>query len=258
MLRRGFFAVGVLPLFFTASCGNSELGQTLKGLNSSDPKERVSAVNQLSGMGNEASKVVPVLVKATEDENEEVRLAAVNSFPAFKEKAASATKKLQELAAKDSSAQVRLAAVQSLENLAPNDAETVSTLIEVLKDQDLNVARGAAGSLLRLGPEKRGSAVRPIAELIKRSVQEAVKKKDVSIVCLDLVTGLAQLGPKGADAAPILQSTAQIPGIPETVANLMKATVDAVTGKGPTDISGFMAFPSGNQPGMPSVPTPAP
>ena len=230
-------ALVVPPLLITISCGSRDasLDAKLKGLGSDDPEERASAVYQLASVKGKESTVVPRVIDAAGDEDEQVRLAAISvigglggPLPVKDEKA---REKLRALAVGDSSAEVRLESIAVLGKNYPEDEETAGILVRALEDKDLNVATVAAQALLQLGPEKAGEASQMIAGVLKRVVLSEAKMGDEApLTGQGLALDLAKLGPEAAEAVPALKSMLDASGVPDQTKDCIRKTLKAIEG----------------------------
>jgi HEAT repeat protein len=104
----------------------------------------------------EASRIVPILIVALQDESELVREQAIQSLAKFGDGAQIAAPELRKLF-KDEAPRVRKEAVAAICVVSPGDVETLTSLNEGLGDKDLPVRIEAACSLLHYQPEDERS-----------------------------------------------------------------------------------------------------
>lgn len=232
-------ALVVPPLLTTISCGSRDasLDAKLKGLDSDDPEKRASAVYQLAAMKGKESTFVPRVIDAADDENEQVRLAAISVIGGFggplPVKDQKASEKLRALAVGDSSAEVRLESIAVLGRSYPEDEKTEDILVRALEDKDLDVATAAAQALLQLGTEKAAPASQKIAEVLKRVVLSEAKMGDEApLTGQGLAMDLAKLGPEAVKAAPSLKSMLEASGVPDQTRKCIREALKAIEGGG--------------------------
>lgn len=232
-------ALAIPPLLAIVSCGSGDpqLDAKLDDLKSNDAKTRASAIYQLAAMKGKESAFIPKVIRAMDDKNEQVRLAAISVIGGYEGKlevqSSKANKMLCALAAKDSSAQVRLECVEALRKSYPDDKQTADILAAALGDEDLRVATAAAQALLQVDAERSSSASQNIAEVLKRVVlKEAEMGDKAALTGQGLAMDLAKLGSEASQAVPSLKLMLDDPQIPEQMKEYIKETLDTIEGVG--------------------------
>lgn len=189
-----------------------EVAQTR--VKSADPAERVQGLTWLGQAGGTASGALGDIIKAAQDPNLNVKLAAINALAQLGQAKVSITTAGASLSAalKDNSAAVRAAAAEALSyagqsagpeliallsdttadvRAAAADAmgrlktvEGIDGLIGQLADQSAEVRRAAARALGRMGPAAK-RAVKDLAPLVRQDDTEASIWSRYAITQLD-------------------------------------------------------------------------
>jgi HEAT repeat protein len=121
MLGRRPFILSLCFLAF-AACGKKEKStdELIADLDSPQAKDRVVAVRLLEQKKGDPAKVVPALIKALKDTEDDVRWGAAIGLGYYGEQAKDAVPALQEVQKNDSDARVRNAARIALSRIDPN------------------------------------------------------------------------------------------------------------------------------------------
>ena len=112
----------LLCLFACPGCGRKSTDQLIADLKSSQVKERLIAVRLLPQRKGEGAKVVPALIEALKDGEDDIRASAAIGLGYFGAEAKDAIPALQE-ARKDSDARVREAAGVAIARIDPDLAQ---------------------------------------------------------------------------------------------------------------------------------------
>jgi HEAT repeat protein len=116
--RAGF--VLVLGLLACCGCGKTKsTDQLIEDLKSGQEKDRLIAVRLLQQRKGDAAKVVPALIEALKDKDNDIRLSAAIGLGYFGEQAKDAIPALQQAAQQDRDARVREAAGVALSRIDP-------------------------------------------------------------------------------------------------------------------------------------------
>lgn len=199
------------------------------------PELRREAVKAIAALGPGAVSAVPALVRATRDENAEVRFWAVEGLrkigaPAAREGGPALTVVLaddvrpnQEAARraleamgpealpvvlpslKSPDAWVRGNAAEVAGMIAAGRGDAVKALTPLLKDDSLWVRASAAWAIGRVGPKAKGAArpmVEALSEELRRDPSLATAGQRLRVE--NLVYGLGRLGPAASAAIPLL------------------------------------------------------
>ncbi len=117
------------------------------------------------------AEAVRALIEALKDKDVDVRISAIQSLRRIGEEAQPAVPALLDLL-KDSDVEVRGHATLALSYLAAGDASVVPGLTELLKDSDRQIRSAAALSLMRIG-EVSLPAVPALKELAKQDDRQS-------------------------------------------------------------------------------------
>lgn len=115
--------------------------------NAGDTAARLAAVRALGAFGADAHVAASALVAALEDDDDELRRAAIDALGQIGEGAVPALIE----ALRHSNANVRRGAAQSLESIGPDAQEAMKALDESLRDEDVAVRDAAASALRAIG-----------------------------------------------------------------------------------------------------------
>ena len=233
MNRAKLFGLTVVGLCLLVSCGKVDektqrQRDALKDLKSDEVSVRVDAVNRIGGMiatGNDGG-YVSRLVGALDDDEAQVRAAAIGVLSGLGDKADPGLKKLRKLAVDDPSAEVRSLALVGTDQLAPGKDATLALLKSALDDEDLSVALQAA-SVLTAEPKKIAPYARPVANVIKKAIKDAAS----SAAGLALAQALAEAGEGAKDAVPVFQTIVEDAGTAAPVGQAVKIAIDVINGK---------------------------
>lgn len=200
------------------------------------PELRREAVRAIAALGPAAVSALPTLVRATRDENEEVRFWAVTAIGGMGPEARGAAPALVTVMA-DDVRRVQEAARRALEGLGPaatsvllpvlrhrdpwlraNAAEAIGVvrdtrgrvvpeLIALLADDSLWVRASAAWALGQIGPDARVAA-KPLARLLQEELRRdpALAAPTGRVRVEHLTFALGRLGRHAGDAVPQLLS----------------------------------------------------
>ncbi len=108
----------LLGVLACAGCGKKSTDQLIADLKSSQERERLIAVRLLPQRKADAAKVVPALIEALKDKDDDIRWSAAIGLGSFGEQAKDAIPALQE-AQHDRDARVREAAGVALSRIDP-------------------------------------------------------------------------------------------------------------------------------------------
>jgi HEAT repeat protein len=111
--------VVLLCLLACGGCGKKSTDQLIGDLKSHQVKDRLIAVRLLAQRKSEAAKVVPALIDALNDGEDDIRLSAAIGLGYFGDQARDAIPALQTVE-KDSDARIREAASVALSRIDPN------------------------------------------------------------------------------------------------------------------------------------------
>jgi HEAT repeat protein len=200
------------------------------------PELRREAIKAIASLGPAGQEALPVLIRATRDENEEVRYWAVDGLrrlgPAAREAAPSLLVVLS-----DDTRGVQLAARGAMEAIGPaaaavlapalrspdpwlraNAAEAlgvigeakgpaVADLMRLLADDSLWVRASAAWALGHLGKQARPAA-RPLATALQEELRRDPELREPSqqVRVVNLVYALGRLGKDAGKAVPLIVS----------------------------------------------------
>ncbi len=129
----------------------------ISGLRSYWPSTRRTAAGSLSQYAAEADKVVPALVRALGDSDQEVRLNALVSLRTFGAYPKAAGPALKEMLEHDQDDRIRKHAAGLLGSI--NDLAAIPSLIAALDDQDSGVCLEATRALGMYGSGVHSAAV---------------------------------------------------------------------------------------------------
>jgi len=198
------------------------------------PELRREAVRAIAALGPAAGPALPVLVRASRDENEDVRYWAVTAIGGIGIGARSAAPALLTVMA-DDVRRVQEAARRALESLGPaatpvllpalrahdpwlraNAAEAlgvvtdargrvVPELVRLLADDSLWVRASAAWALGQIGPEAKAAA-KPLARLLQEELRRdpALSGGPARVRVAHLTFALGRMGRYAGDAVPQL------------------------------------------------------
>jgi len=113
--------------------------------------ERLYAMRELRTMGAAAKSAVSVLIKASTENNAEIKKSSIETLGQIGPDAADAAPALA-AALNDPDKDVRLSATMALGKIGPNAAEAVPAIIAALKDPDKEIRLSAAVALGEIGP----------------------------------------------------------------------------------------------------------
>lgn len=225
-------SIPICTLALLVSCGGPAGDTTFKDIKSADPQERASSLLRMAAKKDQAKKVIPLIVKALDEEEAMVRAAALSALAAFGEDADPCLEKLHEMSLEDPEASVRMSAVSTLSQLAPSDSDTLATLTAALQDKDFSVASKAAMHILQMG-DQAAEASAELAGFIKSYIEEQSKRGPVDLTSInEAAMGLAGMGVRASAAAATLESILAIPSLPRGMSKVVRAMVKAVQGSG--------------------------
>ncbi|HLW68619.1 MAG TPA: HEAT repeat domain-containing protein [Gemmataceae bacterium] len=121
MVRRINLLCLLLAVLLCAGCRREKsTDELIADLKSPQAKDRIGAVRLLEQRRTEPSKVVPVLIEALKDTEDDVRWGAANGLGYYGEQARDAIPALQQMQQHDPDARVRLAAKRALTRIDPS------------------------------------------------------------------------------------------------------------------------------------------
>ncbi|MBI2192185.1 MAG: HEAT repeat domain-containing protein [Planctomycetes bacterium] len=240
-------SLAVSLVFSMTSCGDPEIKRLRKNIKSPDANTRVNAASEMGGMKQDAAIVVPMLMDAMGDENEDVRRMAIDSLILLGTNPKEMLPKLKQIVTTDKNGTVRVGAIEAMVKLAAADPETIGTLRGALKDQDLVVAKTAAIRLLSQKEQAAGD-VAAIVEVLKKQVQFETEKKAPG-ESMSIAWGLGELGPKASAALPALTSLAADPNLMPQTKTMLETAIASIKGEGGP--AGGMMMNMGNMQGPP-------
>jgi len=200
------------------------------------PELRREAIKSIAALGPAARQALPVLVRATRDENQEVRLWAVTAIRRIGPSARDATPALLTVLS-DDARPVQEAARDALEAIGPAAApvllpalrtrdpwvranaaealgviglakgEVVPGLVRLLTDDSLWVRASAAWALGHLGREAK-KAAKPLAASLAEELRHdpTLSAPAQRVRVENLVFALGRIGKDAGDAAPLVLS----------------------------------------------------
>lgn len=127
MRSRAFCVLLFLCMLPCAGCGKKSTDQLIDDLHSHQVKDRLIAVRLLPQRTGEAEKVVPALIGALKDSEDDIRLSAAIGLGYFGDQAKDAIPALQK-AESDEDARVREAARVALSRIDPTLKSTSSDI----------------------------------------------------------------------------------------------------------------------------------
>lgn len=172
---------------------NEVVPALMRLLRDQDAEIRQDAVSALGEIGPEARPATPLIIELLNDHDVDVRIKAINALSTIEPGAdaeAAVPFLIEQLNNKDT--QLRYILAKTLGSIGPT---AIPALTDALKSSNVLTRRGAAESLMRMGPE----AVRATSEL-----SLSLKDQDSEVRTL-AAAALGQIGEGGAKAAvPVL------------------------------------------------------
>jgi len=234
MVRRIYRYSLWVALLLLTSCGGGIDSHVYKDLKSEDANKRAGAVTRLAGMTDKRDTVVPLLLKAVDDESAEVAEAAVGALAAFPDPSEKCVETLAAAAATGSTWRLRQTALETLAGVAPAHEKSLEAMKTCLEDADLLVAIKAANKLMAAGATADAAA--EIGAVVKRAVEERVKAGGAGpFNAGDILLGLAEQGSEAAGAVDALQQAQQVPNISRRLKSAIAAVIQVVAGQGSVD-----------------------
>jgi len=232
-MKRSKVRVGLSIVVIVIACGVAGLefkeslapdlssGGQIRKLESYWPSRRRVAAKDLAQFSGEAEKVVPALVKALRDSDQEVRLNATESLKIFGEKSKAAGAAVTEILKQDPDGKIRASAAALLGVIKGRDA--VPILIEALDDRDLAVRLEATRSLGRFG---RGIASGPLVDKVMSGLGSE-HPEDIRQASAETLDSLARDKEPVARAIADLAAKDPSPQVRYTAVGLMKTPIFA-------------------------------
>jgi HEAT repeat protein len=152
--------------------------------------ERLHAIRQLGTMGTLAKKAVSVLIKASKENNAEIKKSSLEALGEIGPAAAAAVPAVV-AALSDADNGVRWNAAGALEKLGPAASEAVPALIAALNDRNQGIQWRASGALAKIGRD----AVAALAAALD-DPDKVVRRRAADT--------LGMIGPAAAEAVPAL------------------------------------------------------
>ena len=173
----------------------ADTGQLLDQARQGQPAERYAAIDELGHRAQEATAVVPPLVKLLKDKDVQVRWRAARSLGDFAAMATSAVPALQKMLLQDEPV-ARLHAAAALGRIGDKSPATVDALMKQVTSDEPRVARVAIAALRTLQPG---------TQLVVGALAKALESNDKAVTS-HAIEALVESGPA---AVPLLKDALQ-------------------------------------------------
>lgn len=188
---------------------------------------RCAGAESLGALGSMAAKAVPYLIKATADNDRDVREAAKSALKKIDpewQKSESAVKALPRLVKElgEEDWRIRNAAAAALGEMGATGVKTIPYLVKMLTDSDKRIRETAIASLGKIHPKWRET------KGTRKAIPHFLNALGDSkwIVRVSAVEALGEIGPPAADTAPYLMKALKDSIL--DVQNAAKAALDKV------------------------------
>jgi len=155
--------------------------------------EKVQAARAMGSFGADGARAAAELAKASTDNDENLRQAAVWSLGQIGPKAGSAGVDALKEALKDKESKVRCLAAIGLEGIGAKASSAIPQLIRTLDDPEISVRSRTASAIGAMGPAVSALAAKLMA------------KGEDGFVLLNVAYALGNIGPGAKDAIPALE-----------------------------------------------------